>query len=218
MLKRLFGRDKKPAASRTPLPPSNAELNLPQWNPPARQWRTCFNLHLYGIGFDDAVHTIADKYLPPKAVGLSLPPSIVVLQDGAWVTAAFAPEFAARIGFNKAASEIAAARNLWIIGYRTYVEEGMDVHYFHHREHVAGLSFGDGALEREPVDPADFATLADLSQIIPRPDALHPLDYHHAILQSVGIGGGELTWADAVQGLASGLFAQARLLPTTMDA
>ena len=39
-----------------------------------------------------------------------------------------------------------------------------------------------------------------------------------AILQSLRIRTGALTWADAVQGLASGLFAQARLLPTTMDA
>jgi len=219
MLKRLFGRDKKSTpAAQMPIPPSNEQLNLPQWNPPAHPWRTCFNLHLHGLAFEDALHTIADKYLPPKAVGLSLPPSIVVLQDGAWVTASFAPEFVARIGFNKAASEIAAARSIWLIGYRTYVEEGIDVHYFHKRDHVAGLAYGDGTLEREPTDPSVFAALGDLSAIIPRPDSLHPLDYHYAILQSLGIRTGALTWADAVQGLASGAFAQARLLPTTMDA
>jgi hypothetical protein len=218
MLKRLFGWDKKSAsATQAPTPPTNAELNLPQWNAPVHHWRTCFNLHLHGLAFDDALHTIAAKYLPPKAVGLSLPPSMIVLQDGEWITASFAPEFVARIGFNKAASEIAAARSIWLIGYRTYVEEGMDVHYFYKRDHVAGLAYGEGALESEPADPSLFAPLADLSAIMPRPDSLHPLDYHHAILQALGIRTGTLTWADAVQGLASGAFVQARLLPTTMD-
>lgn len=218
MLKRLFGLDKKqPAASKTPTPPSDAALNLPQWNPPMQRWRTCFNLHLLGLEFEDAVHTIANKYLPPKAVGLSLPPSIVVLQDGAWTTAVFAPEFVARIGFNKAAAEIAATRGIWIIGYRTYVEEGMDVHYFRKREHVAGLAYGEGMLESEPEDAALFAELGNLAGIMPRPATQHPLDYHLAILHGVGIRSGELTWGEAVQGLAGGVFDQARLLPTTME-
>lgn len=218
MLKRLFGFDnKQPAPSKLPAPPSDAALHLPLWSPPTQRWRTCFTLHLRGLGFEDAVQTIAAKYLPPKAVGLSLPPSIVVLQDGVWTTAIFAPEFVARIGFNKAAAEIAAARSIWLIGYRTYVEEGMDVHYFHKREHLAGLAYGEGALESEPEDPALFAELGDLANIMPRPASQHPLDYHTAILQGVGIRSGDLTWADAVQGLAAGVFAQARLLPTTMD-
>ncbi len=214
MLKRLFGFDRKPAST-APAPPTGTEYNLPDWNPPVHLWRTTFNLHLHGLTFEDAAAAIASKYLPPNAVGMSLPPSIVVLQDGAWVTAAFAPEYVAKIGFNKAAAELSRARSLWLVGYRTYVEEGMDVHYFHKGDHLAGLAYGEGMLESEPEDAAYFAPLADLSRIMPRPASLHPLDFHQAILQGLGIRTGELTWPDAVQGLANGAFVQARLLPPT---
>ena len=203
MLKRLFGQ-KKPAPP--PLPPTWAG---PAWGAPQAHYQTYFNLHLYNLPLDVATTALTAKYLPAAP----LDPAILVQPQGAWITAYFAPELVAKVGFNKLAAEIAREHNTWLIGYRIYAEQGMDVHYFDRTEHVAGLALGQDELEREPLAPEIFADLADVRHIVPRAATQHPLDFHFALLHALGIQAADLTWVEALRLYENGALDGAQLLP-----
>lgn len=207
MLKRLFGRSKQPLPTPPPLPVQ------PQWDEARHHFLDYFNLHLHGLSTNRAIAELTEKYLP------SPPDHPVMLANpqGEWITVYCAPAYVARLGFNKLAADIARQCNIWLIGYRIYQNEGIDVHYFHGEEHVAGLTMGQGELEREPVSPELFASLKDVSGVVPRPESQHPLDFHFALLAALGVTMADLTWSRAVQKYEAGEWPDARLLPASLS-
>lgn len=211
MLKRLFGFGKKPTPPPPPtLPPS---FLRPTWGDPQSRYLDFFNLHLHQLSVDEAVAELTAKYLTPTPST----PVMLVYPHGEWVTVYCSPPFIATLGFNRLASDIARQREIWLIGYRVYANEGFDVHYFHRAEHVAGLAMGQGELEREPLSPEIFASLQDVSTLVPRPEALHPLDFHFALLEALGIHDAALTWEEALQKFEAGELPGAKLLPVAVS-
>ncbi|MFN3331574.1 MAG: hypothetical protein ACK47M_03540 [Caldilinea sp.] len=206
MLKRLFGRSKQSL----PTPPSLPVQ--PQWNEPHHRFQDYFNLHLHGLSMHRAIAELMEKYLSSPSSN----PVMLASPQGEWITVYCAPAHVARFGFNKLAADIARQCNIWLIGYRIYQNEGIDVHYFHGAEHAAGLAMGQGELEREPVSPKIFASLTDVSGIVPRPESQHPLDFHFALLAALGITMADLTWHEALQKYETEELPGARLLPAPL--
>jgi hypothetical protein len=213
MLKRFFGRNKPQVA-----PPSlPSQWTRPAWQNAQTPYLDYFNLHLHGLDLDTSMRALEAKYLTT----IPTEPAIVVRQQGAWTTAYFSAKLVASVGFNKLAHEIAREHKIWLIGYRVYgvqegepeSEQGIDVHYFHGDDHVDGLAVGQGELEREPLDAATFAPLADVSGLIPRPENLHPLDFHFGLLAALGIQEAALTFEVALRRYEMGELKGARLLP-----
>lgn len=207
MLNRLFGRNKKQAPTPPPEPVAVA------WDEPTVPYQTYFNLHIHGLSLDEVADVLEAKYMVAAQSG----PAIVVARLGEWVNAYVVPEVATAVGFNKLSGEIAAEQDCWLIGYRIYADAGMDVHYFQGADHVAALAVGEGELEREPESPAIFAHLADVRSVVPRPPTQHPLDFHFALLASLGIQDAPLTWDAALAQYMSGGFDEARLLAAGSD-
>ncbi len=202
---RISGPTQPPA---TPAAAPAPAWRGPAWGAPEHSFRDIFNLHLHGTTLEQANQALAERYLYAGPSG----PAILLRPSGAWITAYFAPALVAKVGFNKLASEIAREQGIWLIGYRIYAAQGLDVHYFHADEHVAGLAFSQDELEDEPQDAAIFATLGDVTSLVPRRAEQHPLDFHFALLAGLGIGDANLTWAEAVQQYERGVFQSAQLL------
>lgn len=200
MFKRLFGRKPPPA------PPPR--WDTPTWGEPQVTFRNIFNLHLHTHDLDMALTALADRYLYAATNG----PALLLQPAGDWITAYCAPDLVAKVGFNKLAYEIASSQAIWLIGYRIYAAQALDVHYFAAADHVAGLAFSQDELENEPLQAATFAPLADVQGIVPRPASQHPLDFHFALLTALGITAANLTWAEALQQYEVGAFPAARLL------
>ena len=180
----------------------------PTWSAPENHFRDIFNLHLHGVTLEQASKAVAERYLYAAPNG----PAILLRPTGAWITAHFAPSLVAKVGFNKLASEIAREQGIWLIGYRVYAAQGLDVHYFSAEEHVAGLAFGQDELDDEPQDAASFAALGDVTALVPRRAEQHPLDFHFALLAELGIGDATLTWAEAFQQYQQGILTDVQLI------
>lgn len=208
MLKRLFSLGKQ-----SPLPPPTlpTALTRPTWHNPHKRFQDYFNLHLHNLDLEQAIKDLTDSYLTPSPSS----PVMIVQEQGEWINVYCLPAFVATIGFNRLASDIAARRNIWLIGYRVYESEGIDVHYFQGAEHVAGLAMGQGELEREPVSAQIFADFPNASAVVPRLEPQHPLDFHFALLETLGIANADLTWQDALQKYEMGELPNACLLPSS---
>jgi hypothetical protein len=207
MLKRLFGRN-KPQSTQPTLPSTWKRV---AWQSPQIPYLDYFNLHLHGLSLEETIRSLEAKYLNATVTA----PAILVWQQGEWINAYFSRDLVAAVGFNKLSSEIAREHDIWLIGYRIYAEQGIDVHYFDGGDHVAGLAVGEDELEREPLAAETFAALADVSHLMPRPETLHPLDFHFGLLEAVGIRDAALTWDEALRRYEAGELAGARLLPPT---
>ena len=205
MLKRLFGRN-KPQSTQPSLPSTWKRV---AWQNPRIPYLDYFNLHLHGLTFEKAIRSLEAKYLNATVMA----PAILVWQQREWINAYFARDLVAAVGFNKLSNEIAREHEIWLIGYRIYAEQGIDVHYFHGNDHVAGLAVGEDELERESLAAEAFAPLADVSHLIPRPEPLHPLDFHFGLLESVGIQDAALTWDEVLRRYKAGELTGAKLLP-----
>lgn len=204
MFGKLFGRKKEQVSPPIPPPADSG----PAWSPPEAAFDNFFNVHFRDIGLDETVRALETHYMPLAVDG----PNIVAATQGDWTTAYFAPELMARVGFNKLAGQIAAAHDIWVIGYRVYAGVGMDVHYFRGEDHVAGLAMADDDLEVEPANPAIFAEMADVSKWVPRPEEQHPLDFHFGLLATLGIADAGRTWPEAQAQHAAGMLGESRLL------
>lgn len=202
MLNRLFGRRGKPAPP-PPPPPTG-----PAWGAPATPFLTYFNLHFHGLDLPAAANILRETHLPLAPSD----PALLLVADGPWTTVMVAPDLAARIGYNRLTGQIAQEHDLWAMGYRVFAGHGADVHYFHGAEHVAGLAFAEDEIEVEPASPAVFASLAPVHHLLPRPDDQHPLDFHVALLNGLGIRHATFTWAEALAAQARGEFEQSILL------
>lgn len=215
MIKRLFSRKKNTPSPTPPSPPIEAG---PAWGAPQTPYLDYFNLHLHRLDLTHTVAAIRQKYLH----AVPEEPVVVVEQQGEWCNAYFAPDLAMRPGFNKFSHEIAQTHDIWLIGYRIFAEQGVDVHYFAGDQHVAGLSLGDDELMREPSSPQIFAELDDntpskLTSVIPRPETQHPLDFHAALLQAIGIANPLLTWEEALTRHQGNGFANSELISGRMS-
>jgi hypothetical protein len=206
MLKKWFNRGKKETESQPAAPPPAPRA---QWEPPTIPDASYYNLHLHNATLDEAEQAIRDHYL---LHGESGTPGALLSRQGEWVTA-YLPEAIVRgVGFNRLASQIARERGDWVIGYRVYAAEGLDVHYFLGSEHLDQLAFSRDGVEFEPERPALFADLADVSAIVPRRAAQHPLDFHFALLQALGIRDAALPWDEALAGHEAGTLGDSRLI------
>lgn len=204
MLKRLFGLGKK----ETP-PASPAPARRPSLAAPTSPFEDYFALHVRDLPLDQVAEAVQEHYLlhvEADTVGALLS------EQGGWVTAYFPRQTVQGLGFNRQASFLARARGAWVIGYRIFAGEGMDVHYFHGDEHVAQLAFAQGEIEFEPEEPAPFAPLADLSGIVPRPPTQHPLDFHLALLAALGICDAGLGWEAALARHVAGTLGHSKVL------
>lgn len=205
MLKRLFGRGKeKPEPPQSP-PAPRARL----WGKPEHPYVDYFALHLHGSTLDEAEPLVRDHYLLHREAGSA---GALLVQQGKWVTVYVPEETVRGVGFNRVASLIAREREAWVIGYRIFEWKGLDVHYFHGAEHVEQLAFAQNEIEFEPEAPAPFASLADVSAVVPRPATQHPLDFHFALLAALGIQEAALPWAEALARHERGEWEGSRLL------
>ncbi len=205
MFKKLFGRDKVPS----PAPANPVHRTGPAWGEPLTPYQNYFNLHLHGVDQERLAPILRRTYLVSAEKGRS---SILLAGNGAWVTAFIEPELAKRVGFNRLASEIAHDLGDWVIGYRIYAGEGMDVHYFQGADHLDQLALSEDALAFEPATAGLFSALANVSAVMPRPDAQHPLDFHFALLAALGVELAALTWADALARHQAGMLGDSLLL------
>ncbi|MCB0076650.1 MAG: hypothetical protein KDD73_04435 [Anaerolineales bacterium] len=187
MLKRLFNRRERPAPSVAPPAPL-------RWDAAQHSVRQSFALHLRGLALDDAAQQLRDGY----GYAIDASPAIVLLADGDWLTANFSRTLVSRIGFNRVASQIARDADIWLIGYRLFGDEGMDVHYFRGGDHLGALAVSGEEIEIEPETAALFAPLADVTRIVPRRATQHPLDFHIALLNGLGIDHAALGWEEAL--------------------
>jgi hypothetical protein len=121
----------------------------------------------------------------------------MVVASGKWVTLYFPEAVVKGLGFNRIASQVAQALNTWVIGYRIFAWQGMDVHYFNDSTHVEQLAYTRNSIEFEPDSPALFAEVADVSAVVPRKPDQHPLDFHFALLAALGIENAACTWEQA---------------------
>lgn len=205
MFKKLFGRDKAP----TPAPANPVHRADPAWGEPLTHYQNYFNLHLHGVDPERLAPILRRTYLVSAEKGR---PSILLTSNGAWVTVYVEPELAKRVGFNRLASEVAHDIDDWVIGYRIYAGEGMDVHYFQGADHLDQLALSEDALAFEPATAGLFSALADVSAVIPRPDAQHPLDFHFALLSALGVELAALSWEDALARHQAGTLGDSLLL------
>jgi|GEM_PF-2146154 len=204
MLKRWFGRAQKPATAA--IPTASAAV---AWGPPQTPYRDYFNVHLYAVAIGDLEPALRRTYL---AGAVPATPALVLVSGDAWTSAYVEPGLARRVGFNRLASELAHALDTWVIAYRIYAEEGMDVHYFQGAAHLDRLALSGDTLLDEPLTPELFAPLADVTACLPRPQGQHPLDCHFRLLAALGIVDAALTWAEALARHQAGAWAGSRLL------
>jgi hypothetical protein len=200
VFKRLFGRDKTP-------PASPAHPRGPAWGQAQTPYQDYFNLHLHGIDAERLTPILRRTYLVSAQKGR---PSILLAPAGAWITAFVEPELARRVGFNRLASETAHEIDDWVIAYRIYANEGMDVHYFHSANHLDQLALSEDMLAFEPSTAGLFGSLADVSALIPRSPEQHPLDFHFSLLAALGIGAAALTWDEALARHRAGTLGRTR--------
>lgn len=205
MFKKLFGRDKTPS----PAPAGPTHPRGPAWGQPQTPYQNYFNLHLHGIDAERLTPILRRTYLVSAEKGR---PSILLAPARAWITVFVEPELAKRVGFNRLASEIAHEIDDWVIGYRIYAGEGMDVHYFHSANHLDQLALSEDLLAFEPSTAGLFSPLADVSAILPRPETQHPLDFHFAILAALGVGPAALPWDEALARHQAGSLGESLLL------
>jgi hypothetical protein len=205
MLKRLFGLGKKEekAVPAAPVPV------VPSWGEPVLPFLDYYALHLHGLSLDEAEDAIRTHYLVQGASGTT---GALLAQQGEWVTAYFPQQTVRGLGFNREANLLAREQGTWVIGYRIYQEEGLDVHYFHGTEHVEQLAFSQEGIEFEPTSPDLFAPLAEVSRVVPRVAGQHPLDYHFALLAALGIVDAALTWEEALARHDTASLGDSRLL------
>lgn len=204
MLRRLFQRQKPPsaedpAASREPA----------GWQPPQTPYLNYFNVHFYGVTPERLEPALRRTYLAGAAPGA---PAALMVAQGDWTSVYVEPGLALSVGFNRLASELARALDTWVVGYRIYAGEGMDVHYFRGDAHLDGLALSGETLVSEPGSAEPFAALADVRGVVPRPTAQHPLDFHFALLAALGIREAALAWEGALERHRSGAWPQSRLL------
>lgn len=203
MLKKWFNRGKQEA---TPTPAPKPPV---QWSLPIVPDASYYNLHLHNATLDEAEQTIRENYL---LHGESGTPGAILSHQGDWVTV-YIPEAIMRgVGFNRLASQIARERDEWVIGYRVYAAEGLDVHYFRGAEHVDQLTFSRDGIEFEPDSPTPFADLVDLRTLVPRPAIQHPLDFHFALLEAFGIQDAALPWTEALERHQAATLGDSRLV------
>ena len=65
----------------------------------------------------------------------------------------------------------------------------------------------------EPMSAGLFSSLADASHLIPRRPDQHPLDFHFALLETLGVRSAPLTWEAALARHQAGAFPASWLLP-----
>lgn len=196
MLKRLFGIGKKPDPPPPPSPPP-AQRVAQLYDKPNTPYENYFNVHLHEVTMDEVVAQLREHYLHHVAVGTE---AAMVVQDGAWVTVYFPEVVVKGLGFNRIASQVARTLETWVIGYRIFAWQGMDVHYFNGSTHMEQLAYAKNEIEFEPEDATLFADIADVSAVVPRKPDQHPLDFHFALLESVGVQNAAMTW-DQARGL-----------------
>lgn len=196
MLKRLFGIGKK---QETTPPPSvlPARQVAQLYDKPTTPYENYFNLHLYQVSEEAVTAQLHEHYLHHVATGIA---AAVIVQEGEWVTVSFPEHVVKGLGFNRIASQVARTLDTWIIGYRIFAWQGMDVHYFKGEAHIEQLAYSRNEIEFEPDNPAAFADMADVASVVPRRPDQHPLDFHVALLKALGIRHASVTWEQA-QGL-----------------
>ncbi len=204
MLKRWFGREKRPAAAVMPTTSASGA-----WGPPRTPYRDYFHFHLYAVTAGDLEPALRRTYL---AGAIPATPALVLVSRDAWTSGYVEPGLARRVGFNRLAAELAHALDTWVIAYRIYAEEGMDVHYFQGAAHLNRLALSGDTLLDEPLTPERFAPLADVTACLPRPEEQHPLDFHFRLLAALGIPDTALTWEEALARHQAGAWADSRLL------
>lgn len=204
MLKRLFQRKK----ARSPMEPVSPQEAI-AWQPPRTPYASYFNVHFYRVAPDRLEPALRRTYLAGAAPAA---PAAVMAPQGDWTSVYVEPDLAMSVGFNRLASDLARILDTWVVGYRIYAGEGMDVHYFRGNEHVAGLALAGETLVNEPTAADLFAALADARAVVPRPADQHPLDFHFALLAALGIREAALTWEEALARQRSGAWPEARLL------
>lgn len=193
MLKRLFGIGKK-AESSPPPAPSSTRRTPHLYDKPTTPYENYFNVHFYQVAVEDVIAQVREHYLHHLPAGSE---AAVLVQGGAWVTLYFPEAVVKGLGFNRIASQVAQALGTWVIGYRIFAWQGMDVHYFKGATHVEQLAYARNEIEFEPEQAAPFAEIADVHAIIPRRADQHPLDFHFALLEALGIQNAPLSWAQA---------------------
>jgi hypothetical protein len=208
MLRKWFNRGKQEPSS-PPSAPESASPPKPQWEAPTVADADYYNLHLHGATLNEAEQAIRANYL---LHGESGTPGAILSQQGEWVTV-YVPEAVMRgVGFNRLASQIAREREDWVIGYRAYAGKGLDVHYFRGAEHLDQLAFADEGIEFEPETPSLFAELTDVSGVVPRRATQHPLDFHFALLDALGVQDAALPWPMALERHEAGTLGDSRLI------
>ncbi|MBA3534296.1 MAG: hypothetical protein H0T73_20440 [Ardenticatenales bacterium] len=205
MLKKLFSFGKKEAKA-APVPPTPS---VPKWSEPTIPFLDYYALHFHEMELDAAERAVREHYLVQGEAGT---PGALLAKQGAWVTAYFPEKTVRGLGFNRQASFIAREQGTWVIGYRIYQGEGLDVHYFRSNEHVEQLAFSTEGIEFEPTDPELFAALGDGSLVLPRSATQHPLDFHFALLAAIGIADAALSWEEALARHEAAALGDSRLL------
>lgn len=211
MFKRLFGgKAPAPSASNSSTGSTPATAPGPAWSAPQTPYRSYYNVHIYDVPHERVVARLQATYLRSAQSGAA---AVVLAEENRWCTAYVEPVLARRVGFNKLASEIAHDLDTWVIGYRIDAGEGMDVHYFQASAHLDQLALSEDDLAFEPMTASLFSSLTDASHLIPRRPDQHPLDFHFALLETLGIRNAALTWEDALTQHQAGAFLASWLLP-----
>lgn len=211
MFKRLLGgKAPAPPASTSSKGSVPASTRGPEWGAPQTPYQDYFGVHIYDVPHVQVVSRLQATYLISAQPGTA---AIVLVEENRWCSAHVEPLLARRVGFNKLASEIAHDLDTWVIGYRIYAGEGMDVHYFQGSSHLDQLALSEHDLAFEPMTAGLFSSLADASQVIPRRPDQHPLDFHFVLLETLGVRNAALTWEDALDRRRAGGFAASWLLP-----
>ncbi len=196
MLKRLFGIGKKQEPAPPPTPPA-ARRVAQLYDKPTTPYENYFSIHLYQVSVEAVTAQIREHYLHHVVAGTG---AAVILRGEEWVTVSFPEEVVKGLGFNRIASQVAQQLGTWVIGYRIFAWQGIDVHYFKGATHIEQLAYTRNEIEFEPDDPAVFVDIADVSSVVPRRPDQHPLDFHVALLEALGIHHAVVTWEQA-QGL-----------------
>jgi len=196
MLKRLFGIGKKQEPPLPPAPPTARRVSQ-LYDKPNTSYENYFNVHLYRTSQEDMMAQVRDHYLHHVPAGTE---AAIIVQDGEWTTLYFPDVVVKGLGFNRISSQIAQVLGTWVIGYRIFAWQGMDVHYFNDATHVDQLAYARNDIEFEPENATLFADIADVSTIVPRRADQHPLDFHFALLEALGVRNAAVTW-DKARGL-----------------
>ena len=182
----------------------------PAWDAPQTPYLSYFNVHIKGAPQERVVERLKATYLATTQTGAA---KVILAEDNGWATAHVEPGLVRSVGFNKLASEVARDLDAWVIAYRIYAGEGMDVHYFRGATHLDQLALSEDELAFEPTSAEPFASLADMADLMPRRAGQHPLDFHFIVLSALGIRDAALTWEHALGRQQSGGFAASCLLP-----